>query len=381
MESERNPAERLVARLARRSFLSLWSYANARGKHGKELCDVLAVCDPDVVIISVKHLAMPDTGNVSVDWQRWRRGAVDESVKQIYGAERWLRSARNVIRSDGTPGLSLPDPARRSVHRVAVALGSSESVPISMGDFGKGFVHVLTEESLEVILAEMDTVDDLTSYLTAKERFLQDLSRRVICESEKDLLATYLAHERQFPEGANLIVIGDDIWDGLVKRPEYVAKKEADRESYVWDGIINHIAQYVLDNRLEFGSELNDNELGLRVMAREGRLARRMLGKSFKEFFELARNQEVRARFVKSPSGVGYVFLARPHGYPRDVRTAELGSRCLVVRGLHPDVVTVVGLATEQYAEGGASRSTSPTCTCLSGPPPSKSWWRRSGRS
>src|SRR6266545_2747485 len=92
MAPSMNLAEQLVARLARRSFLALWSYANPRGKKGKELCDVLAVCDPNVVIFSVKDLAMPATGNVRVDWQRWHRGAIDESVKQIHGAERWLRT-------------------------------------------------------------------------------------------------------------------------------------------------------------------------------------------------------------------------------------------------------------------------------------------------
>ena len=51
-----NPAETFVLRLCRQSFLSLWSYANAQGKSGKELCDILVVCDPDIVIVSVKAI-------------------------------------------------------------------------------------------------------------------------------------------------------------------------------------------------------------------------------------------------------------------------------------------------------------------------------------
>lgn len=352
MAPSTNLAEQLVARLARRSFLALWSYANPRGKKGKELCDVLAVCDPNVVIFSVKDLAMPATGKVEVDLQRWHRGAIDESVKQIYGAERWLRSATNVIRSDGTMGLALPDSSRRRIHRVAVALGSSGSAPIYMGDFGKGFVHVLAEDSLETILAELDTVDDLVSYLIAKEEFLRDDTRSIFHGSEKDLLATYLTDGRRFPADVDLVVLDDGIWDHFVNRPEYKAKKEADRDSYVWDRIVDGFAEDVLRGRLEFGAELNQNERGLRVMARESRFARRLLGKAFTDFFELARRNEVRARFVKSPSNVGYVFLARPHGHPRDVRTAELGNRCFVARGLHRDISTVVGLATEQYTPG-----------------------------
>jgi len=49
-----NKAERLVAKLSRKTFLALWRYSNPKGKGGKELCDLLAVCDPDVVIFSVK---------------------------------------------------------------------------------------------------------------------------------------------------------------------------------------------------------------------------------------------------------------------------------------------------------------------------------------
>jgi hypothetical protein len=51
-----NKAELLVYRLCRKSFLSLWSYMNPRRKpSGKELCDVIVVCEPDVLIVSVKH--------------------------------------------------------------------------------------------------------------------------------------------------------------------------------------------------------------------------------------------------------------------------------------------------------------------------------------
>src|SRR5262249_31382855 len=160
------------------------------------------------------------------------------------------------------------------IHRVAVALGSSGSAPIYMGDFGKGFVHVLTEDSLEAILAELDTVGDLVSYLTAKEQFLRDNARKIVHGSEKDLLAMYLAKGRRFPTDVDLIIVDDGIWDGFVSRPEYKAKKDADQDSYAWDRIVDGFAEDVLRGRLEFGAELNESERGLRVMAREDRFAR-----------------------------------------------------------------------------------------------------------
>jgi hypothetical protein len=119
-----NRSEDFVYKICRHSFLSLWSYSNPQGKGGKELCDVLIVCDPDVIVVSVKEIGLGDTDDVSTDWDRWSRRAIDASAKQIYGAERWLKSATRVVKSDGAIGLSLPDPQKRRVHRIAVALGS-----------------------------------------------------------------------------------------------------------------------------------------------------------------------------------------------------------------------------------------------------------------
>jgi hypothetical protein len=51
-----NKAEEFVFHICRETFLSLWSYANPLGKNGKELCDILIVCDPDIVIFSVKEI-------------------------------------------------------------------------------------------------------------------------------------------------------------------------------------------------------------------------------------------------------------------------------------------------------------------------------------
>ncbi|MFH1940708.1 MAG: hypothetical protein ABIL68_01290, partial [bacterium] len=108
----------------------------------------------------------------------------------------------------------------------------------------------------------------------------------------------------------------------------------------------------ILHGNLEFGPELNDSEIAVRTMARENRFGRRLLGKSFVEFYELAREKEVRSRIALGHSDVTYVFLAMPHGEDRKYRKAELFGRCLVARGLHQERSTVIGLATERYEEG-----------------------------
>jgi hypothetical protein len=165
MQHTVNQSEEFVYQVCRKSFLSLWSYANPQGKDpGKELCDILVVCEPDIIIISVKEIKIPDSGNMDIDINRWIKRAIDKSYTQIYGAERWLESASHVIKKDGSQGLPVPPLSERHVHRVAVALGSKGKFPILFGNFRKGFVHVFDEKSFWILLNHLDTITDFVTY-------------------------------------------------------------------------------------------------------------------------------------------------------------------------------------------------------------------------
>lgn len=192
MHQSFNESEQLVYDICRKSFLSLWSYANPLGKNSKELCDTLIVCDPDIIIISVKDVRITDSDDISIDWKRWRKRAIDDSAKQIYGAERWIEGASHVIRSDGTIGIRLPEKQNRRIHRVAIALGNQGKSPIAFGDFGKGFVHVFDKVSLNIVMDELDTIGDFVEYLSAKERLYLSGRRTLFHGGEEDLLALYL---------------------------------------------------------------------------------------------------------------------------------------------------------------------------------------------
>ena len=347
-----NESEQLVYDICRKSFLSLWSYANPQGKSSKELCDTLIVCDPDIIIVSVKDIQITDSGDMLTDWERWRKRAIDASVKQIYGAERWIESATHVIRSDGSVGIKLPEKRNRWIHRVAIASGDQGKAPISFGDFGKGFVHVFDKVSLNIIMGELDTIEDFIKYLSAKEKLYVSGKRTLFHGGEEDLLALYLHEGHQFPDKFDMLVVDDTLWEGFKKSEAYKAKKEADKISYAWDRLTEILCKHILHGNLEFGPGLNDSEIAVRTMAREHRFGRRLLGKSFIEFYELARQAKVRSRMALGDSNTTYVFLCTPHGEDREYRKAELGGRCLVARGLIKDRNTVIGLATERYEEG-----------------------------
>jgi len=348
----KNKAEEFVFNVCKNTFLSLWSYANPLGKDGKELCDILVVCEPDIIIFSVKEIEVTDGVDVLTSWKRWNRRAIEESAKQAYGAERWLKSAPHVIKSNGTPGLNLPDEKDQIIHRVVVALGGKDKVPIAYGDFGKGFVHVLDEISFSIVLQELDTVTDLIEYLSAKEKFYMSGKKTPVLAGEENLLAFYLHSGREFPSNVDNVMLNGNLWEALIKKPDYRRKKEADEISYAWDAIIEDISKHVLKGTLEYSNTPDQGEQILRVMAKENRTYRRILGKHFVEFIDLSAQNKLQARMLPSPSGIIYVILALPHSIDREYRRAELGMRCFIARGLNKDNKTIIGIATEKYKPG-----------------------------
>jgi len=346
-----NAAEELVFQLCRRSFLRLWSYANPRGKKGKELCDALVVFDTDVVIFSVKEIALRSSGNPVVDRERWLRAAVEESHPQIWGAERWIASADRVVRADGGDGLPFPSAVGRRIHRVAVALGSGGAIPVESRDYGHGFVHVLDEVSLALIMRELDTIRDFVEYLRAKEELYGRGFEIRVPGGEEDLLAVYLHRGRSFRDLRGPTEIQKGAWDELTRKPEFGRRKLADRASYAWDSLIEFLAGEIEGEGLEFGST-GEMESLLRVMAGEDRFARRMLGRTFREFLDAAAAEDVQSRTTVSPSGIRYVFLAHSHAGDRAARMMELKGRCFVGRSLEPRCETVIGIATDRPRRG-----------------------------
>ena len=347
-----NSSEEFVLSVCRRTFLSLWCYNNPRAKLGKELCDILVVCEPQVIIISVKNVRLRE-GEPTVEHDRWERKAIDDSVKQIYGAERWLHSATQVIRGDGSLGLNLPPLVQRKIQRIAVAFGGRGVVAVKSGDFGKGFVHVMSEHSFLEVLAELDTI----AYLGAKEAFTARCS--VVVEgSESNLLGWYLYNNRSFPGGADLMVVDNTVWQEIREKPEFKRRKEADRESYVWDRLIEELSDPKAKPVSGPGPTLADLELALRTMAREPRLARRMLGRGLCEFIKQAKAGKLRSRILVAPGGTIYVLVCFRADTDPGFWEAELACRCLIARHIvgHGDTIIAVGLS--EFVPGIGSGST-----------------------
>lgn len=352
MPQEPTNSEAYVYDLSRHSFLSLWSYLSPQGKEpGKELCDILVVCDPHVIIISVKEVALKNTGRPEVDAARWQRRAITESVEQLAGAERWLNQCHHVTTREGDQGIDLPKLPSRVYHRIAIALGANRRVSYDLKQECPGndaFVHVMDEAALEAIFRELDTITDFAECLAAKEKlFSPGRAVMIFGGGEEDILAIYLHYGRIFPHSdSDALFIEGGLWRKFQRKSSVRARKEADRTSYFWDELVDLFARDVLQHNLEPGSTHSEAEFVARTMARENRFCRRVLGSAFIEFLEGSRSKKLRSRCAQSLSGVTYVFLATDFATPREHRKSELKCRCMAAIARLPSN-TVVGIATE----------------------------------
>jgi hypothetical protein len=345
--------ERFLAKLGDRSFLNLWSYPNpfrdqsdhSGARQGKEICDLLVVCGRHVIIFSEKTIAWQADKPTELAWSRWYRGAVEASLKQIRGAERWLKEHPNRVFLDPACKqplpIALPPYEDRIVHRVIVARGAAEacqkyfgrgrgclhlkpaikgedhfvpSAKHSVESFCVGdvqpngpYVHVLDEASLHIVMNELDTITDFANYLQKKETFIR-AGRLKEAEGEENLLTHYAIrindcgeHDFSHPSGGpwppgEEIHIQQGEYDDLVDNPQFAMKKLADRDSYVWDRLIEVFTKPLLDGTslVPDGQtfDLRKSEVGARQMAIASRFRRRSLGKAVLDAFEKGRNTD-----------------------------------------------------------------------------------------
>jgi hypothetical protein len=397
------PAERYLAKLCKRSFLSMWSYPGVfrdqgrpggRGD-GKEVCDLLVIFENHVIVFSDKDCRFGSGADLQVEWPRWFKKAVLGSAKQVWGAERWIREFPKRLfldRKCTVPfPINLPDPANATFHLVVVAhdvsrafrerFGGSGSlmidtslvgdlhfshIPFVVGrlDIGKTYVHVFDDTTLNVVMATLDTITDFTAYLTKKEQFLSG-SRVIFAAGEEELLAVYLRklnesgeHDFVIDGDYDVISFDEGFWETFVQSPERRAQIEKDRISYAWDALIEKFAFYAMTGTQYFttGRPLREQEVVFRFLAREPRLRRRMLATSLHEVLERSINAAAWSARVMQPLNPGFphyvfLFLKRKPGLTdeeyREVRKNLLSDYCNVTKLTHPQATDIIGIGSE----------------------------------
>lgn len=315
------PTERRLQALAEKSFLRLWSYPCVHRKNGprhKEVADLLVVMGDHVLIFSDKEVAFDENAPLDLAWARWHRGAIMESVKQLKGAERLLFLPQTILSLDakGTQPfpIAIPNRATARIHRIAVAHGAAGACskqcggtgsffiepgikdsalhPFTVGDVDPtgGFIHVLNDVSLQLVLEELDTLPDFVAYLEAKEDLVRSGSL-LSAAGEEELLGAYVRHgtpeAHSFPRGKPGfgVVYPPGHWESWVNSEERAARRSADEISYEWDRLVNDFEQHLLDGTsiVRSHSSVAENEVALRNMAATTRTQRRALAERFIE--------------------------------------------------------------------------------------------------
>lgn len=363
------PSETILADLCDRSFLTLWCYPNLFRKTGKELCDALVVFGDDVIIFSDKSCAYPNTGDAKLDWSRWYRRSLAESAHQLSRAESWLVNHPDRVYLDANCSnalpIALPKPDRLRAYRVCIALGASQRSEIETGKpaltvsaeiqgddqrftVGKitearGWVHVFDDHTLPVVLNELSTIVDFLDYLRKKEA-LFDSGKFSHAETELDLLGYFLWYNRQFPIPANdQVRLEGRIWQKVESDPQFLAAREKNKVSYLWDRIIEYFADHYMKEQLEFGNEIpvGDLERAVRVMAAEDRFSRRLLAKWILARIEPPSDNYLASMFPSLQQGILYVLLIGPgsgvdkHPQYRRERLEQLYTRCIAAKAVH----------------------------------------------
>lgn len=408
-------SERALTRLARKAFLSLWSYPNvysdegrSDGKgDGKELVDLLVVFGTDVLLFSDKHCAFQRHVDIKIAWPRWYKRAIEKSAKQLAGAESFLRRFPDRVFVDKACQtklpVALPDPSLARYFLIAVTRGGHEAAarhfgggssgslmlnsmlerdahrehPFEIGFPLKGrrFVHVLDEVTVDALLEELDTVPDLVDYLSCKERYFDANGVFMHVAGEEELLARYMCTVEngwhalpKVPLGAGAVSILEGDWRFYRSSPQRAAKREADQDSYMWDELIEHQASFVRAGEAigltETPAETIDHERVLRALAAEPRLARRELASHFRFVLSKSEPGKKFARMTLSGDNMSraYVFLTAPK--PPDVdyqtyrerRSFALLAYCHGIKMRFPHVTEAIGIASEPLSENLASQ-------------------------
>jgi hypothetical protein len=406
-----NESERMLMRLCRKSFLSLWAHANlhtaqdmrdGRGS-AKEFADVLVIFGNDVIIFSDKNIQFQADREQNIAWPRWFKRAVTESAIQLHGAMSWLRRFPGRIFLDAACTrplpIELPSADRARYHLVAVTRGSRdaclktfpgsfgtlqidtgiegrahEKVPFTVGalDRSKHFVHVLDEFSLEVVMDEMDTITDFLAYLKAREAFLSEADTTVVAAGEEQLIAAYISNGDNgkhpfLPDAVgsdkpSLVIFDDSHYPGLIQRPEYQAKRRQDERSRAWDDLLERLIR-LGDPRLvhpEVEQTNHETEEALRLMASESRFRRHLLTESLLEMLAAAAEEPCKRRArvftTHEQSDLVYIFLVtpkRPNETDDDYRkhrVAMLHAYCRCAKLRFPQSETFIGLGLDHPA-------------------------------
>jgi hypothetical protein len=317
-------AEAVVHQLGTATFLEDWCYMNPKAPDGK------------AIVWQIKGLKLREGG-------MYKQQDIEKNLRQLHGAYRTL--------FDKPQKITLTNPRRgpeefspeviRRVYLISVMMGEDPDRSTIFSGYQGKIIHNFSRIFTELALHELDTIADFVDYLSAKEDLLISGKEVVVLGGEEEMLGYYLLNERSFNrlQDATHIMFDTGTWEHIQNRPEFVRKKEFDRPSYLWDGIIS---------RAHEGS--SEYELISRELARLNRFERRTISKIMMDAWIQADRDNSHPMFRRMISGrhASYCFLFLDENVARDHRRDMIGTMCFVARDTYRDNHKVIGIATEK---------------------------------
>lgn len=396
--------EAQLERLAKRVFLDLWTHVTPwrpKSVDGKlvpvELCDLLIVYRNVILIISEKDYAFPQSGDMTVRWDRWKKKSILKSADQAIGAKRWVLRNPHEVYVDRRLEYPIPNvPIDAEVHLVLLCRNSNSACLeyfsgdtgtfcISADDIELGtpfvvnqrvqgtFVHVFCEASFELITRFIDTPEDFINYLRERNALFQSAAS-VQVKGEEGLVAHYLKNINaegqhtlekiyRMASGNDMIYFDEDDFQTLYFDARFKRRLDADQISYQWDRLLNKFARNLREGTSinPDGVSIGQRESGLRYLAMENRTERRLIMQGLSEWGEMFAERPNSARAIlrgqhASGERVAYVFLQvdrdneiseSKYNLYRQRRVSMLFAHMLGVLEKDKSIEVVIGLSFE----------------------------------
>lgn len=235
----------------------------------------------------------------------------------------------------------------------------------------KSYIHVLDEESLDLLLSELDTIYDFVNYLSEKEKAIK---KKILigASGEEEILAYYYREQSENNSligsinGPNLLsnegfFLDEGLWREYKYEGGFEERNFLRKNSSFWDSLIQDFSKHVLTGKVGLAEDqpFSLHEKAIRFLAAECRTSRYYLSSALVEKIREVPENRRSARLMKSvqDKDLFYIFLVFPRNKSRsdkDYRLERLGynhSYSLVAKYLYPELKNIVVIANDYLNE------------------------------
>ncbi|MGY5585485.1 YecA family protein [Vibrio cincinnatiensis] len=388
-EQSVNSSEEAIAHLSESKFFSLWSYPNiyrdeniSQKGSGHEMCDLFVVCGDTAIIISDKSHEFVIRRGLDVAWNSWYKKSIFSSAKQLFGCFSWMKQHPHRVFTDKHCTSKFPfsltdikkfhliaitDDIKKDKDHVGqfsydcnVINGKSSNTPFIIGNFDKKkpFVHVFNRSLFSLILENLNTITDFTSYLYSKEKSINNgIITHANCEEQ--ILASFLKNRNDNNIVGHLRTSGepysfsDNTWMDYLNDNIQSLKFDG---NLAFNKLLQLTTDSVVNANVGLGKDqlIEIHEIALRIIAQEPYISRKILSQVYLDKFNEVPKNVRSSRLCKSLyfNDLIYVFLFLPRNTSnldeyRKQRFLLCSHYATVVKYQNPSVKRVMVIATE----------------------------------